>query len=288
MADTDNDGIGDTKTYDGGRQTGGQGNSSQYFGAYTSWSADGSWTNGTSNRIYRNIICNAGELAKANDSTYTLDDPIYGKTGLGCFYYVIDPVENADIVNAYFNSATGDCGSYAANAADLATALNLMHTAVAGKTVSVTNWPTTGSEGYWNLPITKNITDSKGLVYIHLVDRWGNCYDNIVRLNNYDDATPTLTKGSGTADITVTETAGSGIADISLYEYSYTESIAYIKNQTRFDVVVSTSNPASNDYYSSSGNVYTFTTCELHNVTGQVHAACRGQCGQRHGNDDLR
>ena len=136
-----------------------------------------------------------------------------------------------------------------------------------GKAVTTENWTATSS--FKN--ISENITTEKGLVYVHLVDRWGNCFDNILRLNNFDMDKPTAAAGSNGVDLVVTETGGSGIKDISLYEYAYEAGPEYLENQNKYDVVFSTT--TNKDYFSFDGNNYSFQIPEEYRVANGRYTA---------------
>ncbi len=61
-----------------------------------------------------------------------------------------------------------------------------------------------------------NKVDNGDLVFVHVVDRWGNVVNRIVEITKLDKAKPVIT-AAGTGAVTINETGGSGIANIQIW-----------------------------------------------------------------------
>ncbi len=151
------------------------------------------------------------EMIGLNDTVYPSNDPNYGKEGLASFYYFLNDSTDAAVI-----------ADFAANGQYSATRMLMNNISANPAGYSVNNWPKTAS----SISGFNPQTECK-LVYTHLVDRWGNVFNKIIKINNIDPVNPTVTDTSaGVA--TLNESGGSGVTMVRIYEYAFEGGPQYV------------------------------------------------------------
>ncbi|HZJ78900.1 MAG TPA: InlB B-repeat-containing protein [Clostridia bacterium] len=163
------------------------------------------------------------ELLSGNDGNYIAFDPIYGRVdGAGTFYYVLNENVDAAIIAEYFNG-------------DESLALNSMYNEILNGNRNVEN--VTNSGEYSLGAETTQATVNKDLVYVHIVDKWGNVFDGFLRLPNTDNESAQLS-GNVNGVLNINEVGGSQIAQINIFKYKSNdlleiENISILPNESQ-------------------------------------------------------
>ncbi|MBR3754460.1 MAG: hypothetical protein IKK49_05075 [Clostridia bacterium] len=187
------------------------------------------------------------EVKKNADGQYNVNgaqvpvynDPTFGYLNTGSFYYVLDDEADADIITAYHtaksSSTTAGCMDYAAatvaktamiSAINAANATKLSEMKASGRFYNYGDYYTdangkvlyNGEEPQWVnwAQAIGGKVDNGDLVFVHVVDRWGNVVNRIVEITNLDKSSPEVnTATAGT--VTINEAGGSGLADIQVH-----------------------------------------------------------------------
>jgi hypothetical protein len=183
--------------YDDGRAT-------TSFKAHNNLGADDTWV--SRDYLYRNAAgATNDEIVKPNDTIYPSNDPNFGQTNYGCFYYPLDEVRDADIIAEFASNGH-------------MTATNMLVDNIRADAAAYAGDFTVWLNTAWS--ISHTIKTPSRLVYVHLADRWGNVFNKIIKVNNVDYEYPSfadITYGS----VTLNESGGSGVTLIRLYEYAY-------------------------------------------------------------------
>ena len=247
---------GQTVDAKGNGKAGGNGN----LEVYTGFNENGKWSK--VDYLYRT----AGQAANwefivpqtvtnGQSPSYLAKDPIYGQNDVGSFYYLMKSDDAAtglywNAYDAYLAKNPTDkqgarvAGANAAMAAMTAQVKAEMKTkvgsALRGKVNPVTqavnaqngdyiSWPYSGTTRWSTQFYAPAKTREDTLVYVHIYDRWGNTYTNILQRNFQDLEKP---KASSTerGKVTVNETGGSGLAEIKITEYAYEGSGRMLKS----------------------------------------------------------
>lgn len=168
-----------------------------------------------------------------NVENVTYNDPNFGDKNLGSFYYVLDKTTDADIYATYAesNDATGGVMDY-----DRATvAKEAMKTKISEMTAEAItafkksdNFHVYGAvdenDNYVNyIQHLTDITENGDLVFVHVVDRWGNVVNRIIEITRVDKTAPVLTPDSSAHTLTIVEEGGSGLTGIQISNSSYSE-----------------------------------------------------------------
>ena len=178
-------------------------------------------------------------------SSYLANDPIYGQNDIGSFYYLMKSTDNATALywSAYdaYLAVDGQETDYAGarvagwnnakNAITTQVTNDLSDSKVRDKMLSMPTQAVNAQNGdYISWPYTTNTqwstqfyapakTRDDTLVYVHIYDRWGNTYTNILQRNLQDIEAPT---GSSPArgEAVINETGGSGLKEVKITEYA--------------------------------------------------------------------
>ncbi len=171
------------------------------------------------------------------------NDPNFGYLNTGSFYYVLDRNADANTVDgkviAEYNSgndSVAGCMDYdRATAAKTAMikAINAMtetEFAVMKKSGRFYNYGDYYTNEYgevlkydngepqwvnWSQSLNNKV-ENGDLVFVHVVDRWGNVVNRIVEITNLDEYAPSVNSAASGA-VTIMEDGGSGIADIQVH-----------------------------------------------------------------------
>lgn len=174
-------------------------------------------------------------------------DPTFGSLNTGSFYYVLDEnvATDAAIISAYKNTkqAKVAAGTLSNDSMDYEAATTAKQTMLAAinaadstvfdamkisdrfvrygasdKLGNYTNWAQVVNK---NL-LTKTTDDTPVLIFVHVLDRWGNVVNRIIEVTRTDFVAPVVTtNGAGMA--TVDEEGGSGLADVGIWTNSVAE-----------------------------------------------------------------
>jgi hypothetical protein len=180
-------------------------------------------------------------LKNGSYDLYVANDPVYGQTDVGSFYYLMKSTDAATTAywNAYDDHLAKNPGDYAGARIAGATAglkpmknqviADMKNEAIRAKMNStwtqaaeVQNgdyiyWPYTGSTKWSTQFYAPARTREDTLVYVHIYDRFGNHYTNILQRDLQDTQAATantLARG----EVVINELGGSGVADVTIYE----------------------------------------------------------------------
>ena len=176
------------------------------------------------------------EFVSANEKqTPIANDPDFGTADLGSFIYAINPANVSDpesldykVVNKYYQSLAGDMD----NAAKAATAaktemVNQLKGSAAYRTavrnaildssnVYVRDY---GSTANWS----QNVDYPNGtLIFVHVLDRWGNRVNRVFLVDKTDRTAPEVTT-EGVGEVTISEMDGSGMKTVDVFRYMGTQ-----------------------------------------------------------------
>ena len=209
--------------------------------------------------LYRNAagVANNEFIAPnfADDGTYSsyvANDPVYGQTDVGSFYYLMK--EDDEGTTLYWNAYTqyieenpNDTDVYqnarvAAAHAALEAVSDMVKTDMQKDAVreKMRSTPTqaahveNGDYIYW--PYTANTqwstqfyaparNERQALVYVHIYDRWGNTYTNILQ-RDLQDTKEGVAAALARGQVTINETGGSGIQGVTITELNTTKTVA--------------------------------------------------------------
>ena len=173
---------------------------------------------------------------------YDATDPVFGEqTNAGSFYYLMKPSDPA--TSAYWDAyqryidEENPSDLREARVAAASAAIDLINAQVkeeikdedtrekmAGTWAQATNvtngtyiyWPHGDANTQWSSQFYAGATeDAERLVYVHIFDRYGNHYTNIL-IRDLQDATPSRALTSTRGKVTVNEMGGSSIRNISI------------------------------------------------------------------------
>ncbi len=100
------------------------------------------------------------------------------------------------------------------------------------------------------------------LVFVHVVDRWGNVVNRIIEINNYDVDIPSVTaSGSNDGKITISEAGGSGLKDITVHNGDFSLGDFDYKVDSKQNIVIEEKNEETGE----EGN---------NNIVSHVTVAC--------------
>lgn len=170
------------------------------------------------------------------------NDPNFGYLNTGSFYYVLDKNAGAETVDgkviAEYNSGNNSvagCMDYdratAAKTAmiDAINAMTETEFAVMKKSGRFYNYGDYETDEFGNVLYNgdepkwinwaqslNNKVENGDLVFVHVVDRWGNVVNRIVEITNLDENAPKVSSDAAGA-VAITEKGGSGITDIQVH-----------------------------------------------------------------------
>ena len=168
------------------------------------------------------------------------NDPTFGQLNTGSFYYVLDEsvAADADVIAAYNNSnnAVAGCMDYdrATAAKDLMISkINEKDSTVfaamkkSGRFYNYGDYYTKDNgevktydngEPQWVnwAQSLNNKVENGSLVFVHVVDRWGNVVNRIVEITNLDKKAPQVNSDTS-GEVSINEAGGSGIKDITVH-----------------------------------------------------------------------
>ncbi|MBR2956755.1 MAG: hypothetical protein IKC20_00715 [Clostridia bacterium] len=162
------------------------------------------------------------KIGDVKNVAYT--DPNFGEKNLGSFYYVLDKETDSGIYDVYEEGkdATGGLMDY-----DRATAAKLAMIDKINKMTDIEAFKSSksfyvyGAEDakgeYVNWAQSLNSKVENGdLVFVHVVDRWGNVVNRIIEVTNFDKKAPQVNSAASGA-VSINEAGGSGIKDITVH-----------------------------------------------------------------------
>lgn len=168
-----------------------------------------------------------------NVENVTYNDPNFGDKNLGSFYYVLDEESDADIYATYAESKDATDGVMDYDRATVAK--EAMKTKISEMTAEAItafkksdNFHVYGAvdenDNYVNyIQHLTDITENGDLVFVHVVDRWGNVVNRIIEITRVDKTAPALTPDSSAHTLTIVEEGGSGLTGIQISNSSYSE-----------------------------------------------------------------
>ena len=227
---------------DCGGQIEGAGQPGGYLQCYTQYSAERVFKQ--VDYLYRNSAgaTNDELLLKVPESElatkYVANDPLFGQTNLGNFFQMV-PSDSA-VVSKYFEvydeaksggateaQATKLAGRAATQVANAAIKSGLSNGTMTDATLKpVTIYQTPGEYYIWPQANSSFIQTycpapnrESTLVYVHLADRWGNEFTNVVRRDLLDRSTPSFSDPA-IGSITVNEYGGSTLKEVKILSYT--------------------------------------------------------------------
>ena len=176
------------------------------------------------------------EFVSANEpQTPVADDPDFGTSDLGSFIYVINPANVSDknsldyqVVSEYYTALAGNMN----NAARAATAakdkmVTLLkssadyRSAVRSALLDSSNTYVRdyGSTANWSQQLRY---PNGTLVYVHVLDRWGNHVNRVFLIEKLDSTAPEVT-AEEIGTVTINEPDGSGVKAVDAFVYAGTQ-----------------------------------------------------------------
>ncbi len=202
--------------------------------------------------LYRNAAGAANAdfippITKQDDlyTDYLANDPVYGQNDVGSFYYLMEKDEAGTTLywNAYYayienNPNDNDvyhnarvAGAHAALDAVKEKVVSDMKDAQVRSQIDSTfpqspdigcgdyvHWPYGAVNTQWSTMYYARATEEKeALVYVHIYDRWGNHYTNILQ-RDLQDTQEGVAAAMGRGQVTINELGGSGVQGVSITE----------------------------------------------------------------------
>ncbi len=147
------------------------------------------------------------------------NDPTFADMNVGSFMYVLDPTFDADIIAVYEGAKATDADTMdyaAATVAKKAMIDALLDNP--GRFDEMKNSSGYARYGaYTNWALTHDF-DKGDLVFVHVVDRWGNFVNRIIEITKLDEIKPVVTT-SGVGMATIVEEGGAQISNIGIWNY---------------------------------------------------------------------
>lgn len=200
-----------------------------------------------------------GSESNVNGPVY--NDPDFGLTNTGSFAYVLDETADAEVINTYTsNKKTTDTMDYAAatlakeKMLDSVTAEKFAEMKASGRFTKY------GAYDNWTQMFKQ--CSNGDLIFVHVLDRWGNVVNRIIEVTKYDNGISVSSSGAGEA--TVTEKDGSGLASISIWNYldnnstnvEYADGVA-VEENNKVSVSAGVGDESGLEIVSVSDNVFT-------------------------------
>ncbi|MDD6276395.1 MAG: hypothetical protein PUB20_06200 [Clostridia bacterium] len=196
---------------------------------------------------------------KNDGKEYDVVDPVYGQNNdlASCsFAYTFATGASTDISNNILNVDTSGYTSYDPDdysaylgRADL---IKSVQDIISDNAADVTsNKITYGGLGYFSISGSgwsiNYYPQSNAYTYVHIVDRWGNYFDDVIYVGNLDAIQAQIKSGNGTA--TVSESGGSGISTVSV-------------SGDNISIVTDSESSLVNGVYNTTGNTVKLATGE--------------------------
>ena len=190
-----------------------------------------------------NFIAPAFSNGDGKYSTYVANDPRFRQNEIGSFYYLMtaEDAANSGYWATYDAQIAAGATQAEARRAASAEALRMMNSKIAKEisdktlTSAVLNttqqkirancgdyisWPYSTKTRYSTQFYAPAKTRDEALVYVHIYDRYGNEFTDVLQRNLQDLEAP-VAGATGTGTVTINETGGSGIKEIKLTQYAY-------------------------------------------------------------------
>lgn len=197
------------------------------------------------------------------------NDPSFGEMNTGSFAYVLDSYAedglDREVFDAYHSAKATDSAhmDYAAASAAkeaIIEAITAPNSSAFENMKNSDRFIEYGAGANWAQSLQAKYPNGT-LIFVHVVDRWGNVCNRVIEIVRVDRHEPVVTNG-GAGLATVTESGGSGIKSIDVWDCLSTESnyvpaeiqLADDKNQT---VNVDSTLVGLNTTVETSGNVIT-------------------------------
>lgn len=155
------------------------------------------------------------------------NDPNFGVLNTGSFYYVLDRTKDADIYEQYFGDKKTEKGiiDYAAASTAKQTMIDSMNEAKLTAMRESGRFYDYGQDIQWSQALGKKVNDGE-LIFVHIVDRWGNVVNRIMEVPNLDKIVPTVVSPT-TGIVNIDENGGSGIGNINIWNgFTFEEMVA--------------------------------------------------------------
>ena len=230
-------------------------------------------------------------------SEYLANDPIYGQNDVGSFYYLMksDDAATETYWATYDAYLEQHAGKYAeARAAAAAAAMPVMKTKVENDMKTATNstlrqslegkatqavraqngeyisWPYGDTSTQWYTQFYAPArTREDTLVYVHIYDRWGNTYTNILQ-RNLQDTQSAAPKMMSRGNVTLNEVGGSGLRNVQILNQTSTPE--------KGTMVTGVSGMTDGDAWNAAQNTFTVTGLPDPNATYTLYVEDNAGC----------
>ena len=205
-------------------------------------------------------------------ASYLANDPIYVQNDVGSFFYLMknDDEATAAYWDAYDRYLEENPDEFrAARAAGAVASLDIMNAKVAedmadpavrAQMKSTTDEAANGDYIYWSdgQEVTFSVaarTREDALIYVHIYDKWGNHYTNILQ-RDLEDLVSAQAIVESKGQVTVNELGGAGVANVAITELN-TQTPAAVTGMT--DGVWNSANNRVTITVPEGGNNYQYT-----------------------------
>ncbi len=191
------------------------------------------------------------ELPYSGDADYTVNDGTYGQTDYGSFTYTFNVTGTTDLSKGELTDANVETLKAEFKNVNPATTKTFKGTNVVdedgnrGDGLGYIRWGTKTSTN-WSF---NYYPQSNAYTYVHIVDRWGNVVDKVIKVPNLDSIQTEALKTSFAGTYEILEAGGSGIDTLSL-------------NAASMEILTDESSTLENNVYKTTGNTIKIKTGE--------------------------
>ena len=187
------------------------------------------------------------ELPYSGDTVYTVNDGTYGQRDYGSFTYTFVVGSTTDLKAGKMKDANLSTVIDEFKKTDPATTKAFVGANVGGEGLGYIRWGTKNSTN-WSFNYYPKTQDA--YTYVHIVDRWGNVFDEVFKLPNFDyEKARVEGKVSTLGAYDIIESGGSGIAALTL-------------NATGFEILTDENSVMENNVFRTNGNTIRIKTGE--------------------------
>lgn len=187
------------------------------------------------------------ELPYSGDTVYTVNDGTYGQRDYGSFTYTFVVGSTTDLKAGKMKDANLSTVIDEFKKTDPATTKAFVGANVGGEGLGYIRWGTKNSTN-WSFNYYPKTQDA--YTYVHIVDRWGNVFDEVFELPKFDyDKSSAKGKANTLGAYDIIESGGSGIAALTL-------------NATGFEILTDENSVMENNVFRTNGNTIRIKTGE--------------------------
>ena len=187
------------------------------------------------------------ELPYSGDTVYTVNDGTYGQRDYGSFTYTFVVGSTTDLKAGKMKDANLSTVIDEFKKTDPATTKSFVGANVGGEGLGYIRWGTKNSTN-WSFNYYPKTQDA--YTYVHIVDRWGNVFDEVFKLPKFDyDKSSAKGKANTLGAYDIIESGGSGIAALTL-------------NATGFEILTDENSVMENNVFRTNGNTIRIKTGE--------------------------